>query len=880
MTEVDEKNPPKFIYGKVIDTVSDFYWNHIKQNAFWSFCILIPAVIVFTYFAYDYIKGGFITRWEMSKIMHIGLFTILPAGLFLNLVLNYHAYNLIINLGNNFSTPYKLGKQFDSYLSESIGFFFRVSAPFLLFIVSLYYSQQQFNPMIWFITLIAASILYEIVCCTYGLRVAASVNYGYRKPRDWSFQSSIEFFKSHNKQVILYAIISIIGSTLLIGVWIVLAKASTFIALVFAFFAGSFFVMLRVTLHAKLLENGDWITTNNVSPEGDAKLGVFLKKNYVLILSPIVLIVVFAGYSSYQDSKYSDGRLIPDPIAPISREKGTIDYTLVDWIFSDKKYFEHWVLRFPEDATITRPEKPNSKNHNYRLTLYLKMPDMTFLPQGEKKFDKEVTRISINARHQVFKKVTSNYKGGIESGFAGRYNQLNCARDKEITKGFFQMRDATNAEKEAHGSSYKSYLRDKCERSQDNIPFAYYDKAGDLLAKGSCWKSDIFKSEKASCYFRVWLPQGRDAYVDLAPKYLGEFPLIYQKIVTKINDATVIEKSTNLKWRPSSNSQDALLSKNTETTLSAQNTNKVKMLPKKLTNGVNLVLSGCEIPEVGQKDRLILLGTYGASALSNVTILGQDKETSAAEIFIEEGTEPLYLVVTSFEDVIWQVSGATERISNVVLSSFSGYNNGTIGSGVTGVDKAKVSYLRNPKKCIANFSDVDSPDAAQAKGVIHALTGRMPDRVAGIGKIGFAMLPDGPLEKLTRLHNPPTPKRLNSELLHYSPSGVMNFDPDDVVSELPAELYEVLPEEAGLMQLLQEGKIERIKTERYSDEYHINEKIRFPSGLYGAHNVTFHLPVGVPKPDGSPGHSKVCLEETNRDLLRDRACRYLPPNRQ
>ena len=279
---------------------------------------------------------------------------------------------------------------------------------------------------------------------------------------------------------------------------------------------------------------------NNVSSEEDALFIEFLKKNYAKILCVIGLSVVFAGYSSYQDSKYLNGRLKPDPIAPFVREEGTLDYTLIDWIFKDKEYFEHWVLRFPEDANVTRPEDSKLKGpiiinglkfgnggHNRRLAFHLKMPEMNFLPKGEKKFDKTVARISVNARHQIYKEKTNNYKGQIETGFSGRQNQLNCVRQKQIAKGFFQIRDATAAEKEAHGPSYKRYLKDKCGHSNDYINFAHYDEAGDLLAKGRCRISDLFKSEKASCDFRIWLPQGRDANVRLAPKYLEDFPLIY-----------------------------------------------------------------------------------------------------------------------------------------------------------------------------------------------------------------------------------------------------------------------------------------------------------------------------------------------------------------
>jgi len=87
---------------------------------------------------------------------------------------------------------------------------------------------------------------------------------------------------------------------------------------------------------------------------------------------------------------------------------------------------------------------------------------------------------------------------------------------------------------------------------------------------------------------------------------------------------------------------------------------------------------------------------------------------------------------------------------------------------------------------------------------------------------------------------------------------------DQVVASTSAEPYEVLPEQAGLIQLVQSGAL----TQNALGEFLINRKIRFPAGLAGAHSVKFLLRLGVPEPEGDPGHSTVISEDTGAPLPR------------
>src|SRR5262249_32059899 len=102
------------------------------------------------------------------------------------------------------------------------------------------------------------------------------------------------------------------------------------------------------------------------------------------------------------------------------------------------------------------------------------------------------------------------------------------------------------------------------------------------------------------------------------------------------------------------------------------------------------------------------------------------------------------------------------------------------------------------------------------------------------------------------------PSRAKDEMYRFSPGGVIEIDPKTVVGSQPAASYEVLPQQAGLVQLLASGAL----TQNSVGEYIVRQKIRFPAGLAGAHSVTFLIMKGTPYPEGDPGHSCVVVEET------------------
>lgn len=304
----------------------------------------------------------------------------------------------------------------------------------------------------------------------------------------------------------------------------------------------------------------------------------------------------------------------------------------------------------------------------------------------------------------------------------------------------------------------------------------------------------------------------------------------------------------------------------------------------------------CALPRPPAGARVVQLGAYEGEALSSVSLGGDEVETTVAQIAIEPGTEPLYITAASHDAMIWQLTGATQRVVMFIVSSRQYGEGGRPRVGVTGLAADRV-YVPPQVQCLQAFNNTKGNDGLSAKGDLTAMLGRAADDVIGVYKLSKVALPSGIVSP-----DAPYPNKLQTpddapgaalwkEMLQFAPGGVAVNEPERIVSPLKVRRYEVLPQEAGLAQLLDEGALEvaghaRVitigpgPTERGTvgdwarkqgartvpTEFRIVRKMRFPAGLSGAHSVRFILARGVPMPDGSPGHSTVISEETGQPV--------------
>jgi Ca2+-binding EF-hand superfamily protein len=289
----------------------------------------------------------------------------------------------------------------------------------------------------------------------------------------------------------------------------------------------------------------------------------------------------------------------------------------------------------------------------------------------------------------------------------------------------------------------------------------------------------------------------------------------------------------------------------------------------------------CELPLPSAKAQIALLSAYGAAALSSVTIGSQDVEVGTATIDIAPGNTPLYVVITSHDPVIWRFTGATHRVEQAVINSTQ-HRAGTKGeapglAGATGLPARRVTFPPQAS-CIRHFRLVPSVSAALASGVVRDILGRGTDIQTFTSKVSVFRLPSGEAQTIkyspdaipktpvtVMLEGGPVTLRTDNPLARdvwmFNPGGVVTLDPAQVVASQKPARYAVLPNQAGLLQLVQQGAL----TYR-NREFHIHRKIRFPAAMHGSHSATFLLRKGVPPPEGDPGHSCVVSEETGQIL--------------
>jgi len=288
--------------------------------------------------------------------------------------------------------------------------------------------------------------------------------------------------------------------------------------------------------------------------------------------------------------------------------------------------------------------------------------------------------------------------------------------------------------------------------------------------------------------------------------------------------------------------------------------------------GVRRLSAGCDFPRPGADDKVLVIGAYEAGRLSSVSVAGQDTETETSEIHIEDGKEPIYLIATSYTPMIWRLTGHTERISHFVSNAYRGV-------GVTGIDKDKAT-LTGLGRCTIRF---DKNNATKATfDSLAAAIGKPVDGIFDSYTLPGLVIPsqavapkDWPRSRKSFARRKTEFQTVNLKAVarstmesfrRFSPGGVAFLDATSVIASGTAEDYQVLPQEAGLVQLMQDGAV---TLER--GYYVINKPIaRFPAGLNGAHSVRFLLEDGVPMPAGSPGHSKVITRRELEKKIRPR----------
>ena len=283
----------------------------------------------------------------------------------------------------------------------------------------------------------------------------------------------------------------------------------------------------------------------------------------------------------------------------------------------------------------------------------------------------------------------------------------------------------------------------------------------------------------------------------------------------------------------------------------------------------------CDVPPAPPGVRLVLLGAYQGKALSSAWIATHDSVTSVTTVEIVPGREPLYLALASYDAMIWDIVGATERIAGIVAHAEfdadpAGLQRDKPLVGVIGVARGLIRFTAHAG-CLVPVTEETIEDGS-ARDIAALLLGRAPDETAGAYNAGAFRVPavrhfpDRPVRNAI-----PLPKKGRGEMLWREveeefPAGIAQIDVASVISTHAVKPYTGLPGRAGLAELVDAGALtiagisERFRLDSddpkpfmTADEFRIVEKVRLPARPSGR----FILSRGVAMPEGDL--SRICL---------------------
>lgn len=299
----------------------------------------------------------------------------------------------------------------------------------------------------------------------------------------------------------------------------------------------------------------------------------------------------------------------------------------------------------------------------------------------------------------------------------------------------------------------------------------------------------------------------------------------------------------------------------------------------------------CNLPEIPVNAKIMLVGVHTAEKLSRVSIGGNNGIAGVVDLHIEDGLEKIYLVLSSRESMIWNISGNRDRLTNVVISSSLGVKKNISRSGVIGIPKQRSEFLST--RCIADFhelkvdpTDIDSKfyqlvaghsdpsddDAEEAILQFYQLTGREPDIMVAHYSPTSISLPSGKITKTDRRLVSLPPKGFVdpewSRMKGARPAGIATLRLSKIVTPLKKRRLKLLPEYAGLSQLVSRGILKKVGP--WSGLYYLSKPLK--EAPLDFEQIVIIVPDKLRK--NAERFSELCLvsQETKKIISTNRLC--------
>jgi hypothetical protein len=226
----------------------------------------------------------------------------------------------------------------------------------------------------------------------------------------------------------------------------------------------------------------------------------------------------------------------------------------------------------------------------------------------------------------------------------------------------------------------------------------------------------------------------------------------------------------------------------------------------------------CAVTAVPADHDLILVGAVDPQTITNLIFEGAHDEAGLITVEVERGNRPVTLAIAAQQDLIWEVSGAIDRLQHVVVLA----NEGSRRTGIIGMPPERVVFgdvtACHSINWSATLRDYAQKPAAWWR-VFGLFLGRTPDKMLALDdamslgipsarievgrnpgtpgvlfeqsgavstertRIEFGL--DGRARVVGRVAGPPrSPEEEElQELLYNSPGGIRKLDPPHVVTQ-------------------------------------------------------------------------------------------------
>ncbi|MDY0008846.1 MAG: hypothetical protein RBS08_04000 [Bdellovibrionales bacterium] len=232
----------------------------------------------------------------------------------------------------------------------------------------------------------------------------------------------------------------------------------------------------------------------------------------------------------------------------------------------------------------------------------------------------------------------------------------------------------------------------------------------------------------------------------------------------------------------------------------------------------------CPAPKPVAGDDIAFLAARNLSALSSARVAKDGRNSYAAEVNISALDKKVYLVLASVQPTVWDMTGLTDRVSQVLVFGPRGTMN-TVQAGLRGIARERVAFLA-VEDCLPNLGHEmgrNEGQMARSAVALEVFLGRPAEISHAAPKLysavlrrsGFAVETSVPPEKLAK----PLPG-YDAEVWEDQIARVkadMRFIPAaQIVAGGPVTDEPLLPGGYGLAKLVHDGVIEKVPSGHYA----------------------------------------------------------------